>query len=128
MGCQVSASPPVESSVVVQVTKSNQIIHRFTGFPILLALLCLLFKLKCMVTNEDFPKYDKTELYRGMTLLGIAVGCFIRGLDDATDPYRFFHGTSSDRIGSFARTSIQSRAHSILSRVLAFFHRRGRVL
>lgn len=63
--------------------------ERYTIVPILLMFVALVAT--CAGTRR-VPPYDHFNLKRGLSLLGIGFLCFLRGLDDATDPFRFFHG------------------------------------
>ncbi|KAL4158337.1 hypothetical protein PRNP1_004115 [Phytophthora ramorum] len=48
------------------------------------------------------PKYDFQQFRRGLLLLLCGIGCFVRGLDDDTDPFRFFHGCWHGFVGAAA--------------------------
>ncbi|KAJ0409829.1 hypothetical protein P43SY_005723 [Pythium insidiosum] len=65
--------------------------------PIVLAFATLFTS---FVVRGCIPKYDYAQLRRGFLLLGVAVCCFIKGLDDDKDPFRFFHGCWHAFIGS----------------------------
>ena len=64
---------------------------RFTVFPILSSIICLVCKLY-VSDSKDYQLYNKEKFAKGMLSLLIAIICFIRGLDEKNDPYRFFHG------------------------------------
>ncbi|ETL39237.1 hypothetical protein F441_09616 [Phytophthora nicotianae CJ01A1] len=48
------------------------------------------------------PKYDYQQFRRGLMLLACGILCFVRGLDDDTDPFRFFHGCWHGFVGAAA--------------------------
>ncbi|CAK4118721.1 unnamed protein product [Aphanomyces euteiches] len=60
----------------------------YTVAPILLSLGAVV----AVNFVRGMPKYDKTAFAQGFLAMFVAVLCFARGLDDATDPFRFFHG------------------------------------
>mmetsp|Transcript_54666 Transcript_54666/g.62676 ORF Transcript_54666/g.62676 Transcript_54666/m.62676 type:complete len:250 (-) Transcript_54666:112-861(-) len=61
----------------------------FTVIPILLAWICYLGK---AAYNRQFPTYNKKMLRRGLLMMGIAIFCFIQGLNEFTDFLRIWHG------------------------------------
>ncbi|TMW63397.1 hypothetical protein Poli38472_002338 [Pythium oligandrum] len=67
--------------------------------PILLAFAVLFTS---FVVRGRVPKYDKVQLRRGLMVLGAAFCCFLKGLDDRNDPFRFFHGCWHAFIGAAA--------------------------
>ncbi|EEY61896.1 uncharacterized protein PITG_13856 [Phytophthora infestans T30-4] len=48
------------------------------------------------------PTYDYQQFRRGLLLLVCGILCFVRGLDDDTDPFRFFHGCWHGFVGAAA--------------------------
>ncbi|CAK4685150.1 hypothetical protein LEN26_011911 [Aphanomyces euteiches] len=60
----------------------------YTVAPILLSLGAVV----AVNFVRGMPNYDKTAFAQGFLAMFVAVLCFARGLDDATDPFRFFHG------------------------------------
>lgn len=65
-------------------------------------LLCFSLLFVSFVVRRRIPRYDWTQLARGIFFLGCGVGCFVRGLDDDNDPFRFFHGCWHAFIGASA--------------------------
>eukprot|EP00760_Papus_ankaliazontas_P011496 PhM_4_TR14809/c0_g1_i1/m.12994 len=63
----------------------------YTLFPFL--LYAIISVLVVLVLRLSRPQYDGRNLRNGFGLLGVAFLFFIRGLDDATDPGRVYHGT-----------------------------------
>ncbi|KAG1688642.1 hypothetical protein DVH05_003567 [Phytophthora capsici] len=53
------------------------------------------------------PKYNYQQFGRGLLLLACGILCFIRGLDDDTDPFRFFHGCWHGFVGAAAYYNFQ---------------------
>eukprot|EP00906_Rhabdomonas_costata_P019340 RCo028264 len=64
--------------------------ERFTFGPVLAT--ALLFLLKRWLVDGCGPKCDPNRLRTGLLLQSLGVLCFIRGLDNDTDPLRIFHG------------------------------------
>lgn len=65
-------------------------------------LLCFTGLFASFAVRRRIPRYDWTQLTRGIFFLGCGVGCFVRGLDDDNDPFRFFHGCWHAFIGASA--------------------------
>lgn len=65
-------------------------------------LLCFSVMLLSFAIRREIPPYDYVQLRRGIFFLGCGVCCFIRGLDDDNDPFRFFHGCWHAFIGAAA--------------------------
>jgi len=66
--------------------------ERFTFGPILTAAAIFLIRLLLFSSWMAKVRWRRRTLTVGLGLLVLAVLSFIRGLDDATDPYRIFHG------------------------------------
>lgn len=65
-------------------------------------LLCFSVLFTSFAVRRRIPRYDWVQLMRGIFFLVCGVGCFIRGLDDDNDPFRFFHGCWHAFIGASA--------------------------
>ncbi|RLN73372.1 hypothetical protein BBJ28_00012989 [Nothophytophthora sp. Chile5] len=85
---------------VVLVFQEKNPWDEFNSFLPIAGSFALLF-LSC-AARRRVPKYDMLQFRRGLLLLVCAVGCFVRGLDDDTDPYRFFHGCWHAFVGAAA--------------------------
>ncbi|DBA02058.1 TPA: LOW QUALITY PROTEIN: hypothetical protein N0F65_000305 [Lagenidium giganteum] len=86
-------------ALVLIVQEKNPWDEFYSYAPILssFAVLVLTFLIRGRI-----PAYDYSQLRRGLMLLAVAVCCFIRGLDDDNDPFRFFHGCWHGFIGAAA--------------------------
>ena len=62
-----------------------------------LTVLLLSFALR-----RRIPRYNLQQFRRGLILLLCGVGCFVRGLEDETDPFRIFHGCWHGFVGAAA--------------------------
>lgn len=65
---------------------------RFTVGPILMAFSCFFIRLVFFRHLMAPTILIKRKLTTGSILLVLAILCFIRGLNEVTDPYRIFHG------------------------------------
>lgn len=65
-------------------------------------VLCFAVLAGSMIVRRRVPRYDLAQLARGIFFLGCGVCCFVRGLDDDTDPFRFFHGCWHAFVGAAA--------------------------
>lgn len=65
-------------------------------------LLSFALTIASFAVRQRIPDYDRVQLRRGVLLLGCGVCCFLRGLDDDNDPFRFFHGCWHGFIGASA--------------------------
>jgi predicted membrane channel-forming protein YqfA (hemolysin III family) len=70
-----------------------------SGIPIIVSFVLLFSN---YIRHGKFPSYDYQPMRRGLMLLAFGVGCFIRGLDDDNDPFRFFHGCWHAFVGASA--------------------------
>uniref|UniRef100_A0AAV1UBT1 Post-GPI attachment to proteins factor 3 n=1 Tax=Peronospora matthiolae TaxID=2874970 RepID=A0AAV1UBT1_9STRA len=61
------------------------------------AVLLLSFALR-----RRIPRYNLQQFRRGLMLLLCGIGCFVRGLEDETDPFRIFHGCWHGFVGAAA--------------------------
>ncbi|KAE9344885.1 hypothetical protein PF008_g9019 [Phytophthora fragariae] len=61
-----------------------------------------LLLLVSFAVRRRVPRYDYRPFRRGLLLLVCGVGCFVRGLNDDTDPFRFFHGCWHGFVGAAA--------------------------
>jgi predicted membrane channel-forming protein YqfA (hemolysin III family) len=86
-------------AVVLVFQEKNPWDERNSVLPILLSFACLLFS---FVARRRVPSYDYAPFVRGLLLLLCGVGCFVRGLDDDHDPFRFFHGCWHAFVGAAA--------------------------
>ncbi|KAG7401324.1 hypothetical protein PHYBOEH_001740 [Phytophthora boehmeriae] len=68
------------------------------------------------VVRRQVPKYNFVQFRRGVLLLLCGVCCFVRGLDDDTDPFRFFHGCWHGFVGAAAYFNFQVLASDSISR------------
>ncbi|KAF1331239.1 Phosphatidic acid phosphatase, partial [Globisporangium splendens] len=65
-------------------------------------LMCFFVLFLSFAIRKQIPRYDYVQLRRGIFFLGCAVCCFICGLDDENDPFRFFHGCWHAFVGAAA--------------------------
>lgn len=72
--------------------------------PIVLSFSCLFAS---FAIRRRVPKYDYKQFMRGLMLLAVGVLCFVRGLDDDHDPFRFFHGCWHAFVGAAAYYNFQ---------------------
>ncbi|KAF4318739.1 hypothetical protein JM18_006534 [Phytophthora kernoviae] len=86
-------------SVVLIFQEKNPWDERNSYLPIAgsFSLLFLSF-----VVRRRVPKYNFVQFRRGLLLLLCGVCCFVRGLDDDNDPFRFFHGCWHGFVGAAA--------------------------
>ncbi|KAI9912371.1 hypothetical protein PsorP6_005068 [Peronosclerospora sorghi] len=70
-----------------------------SAIPVLCSLVLLLLS---FALRRRMPKYNLQQFRRGLLLLLCGLGCFLRGLDDNSDPFRFFHGCWHGFVGAAA--------------------------
>ena len=71
----------------------NSVVPVASSFVILLMSFAL---------RRRVPGYNSQQFRRGLLLLLCGVACFVRGLDDDTDPFRIFHGCWHGFVGAAA--------------------------
>jgi len=76
-------------AMVLAFQEKNPWDERNTVIPV---AVCFAFLLVSFVVHRRVPKYEVQPFRRGLLLLFCGIGCFVRGLDDDSDPFRFFHG------------------------------------
>lgn len=65
--------------------------ERFTVYPILVAAALPVFK--WVVIKRRWPPYHTAATKRGLVMLGMAIVCFVKGLDERQDYLRLWHGS-----------------------------------
>uniref|UniRef100_M4C0X1 Uncharacterized protein n=1 Tax=Hyaloperonospora arabidopsidis (strain Emoy2) TaxID=559515 RepID=M4C0X1_HYAAE len=73
--------------------KWNSVVPVASSFAVLLLSFAL---------RRRIPRYNLQQFRRGLILLLCGVGCFVRGLEDETDPFRIFHGCWHGFVGAAA--------------------------
>ncbi|TDH67473.1 hypothetical protein CCR75_008234 [Bremia lactucae] len=53
-----------------------------------------LLLLATFAIRRRMPSYNYQQFRRGLLLMALAVMCFVRGLNDDTDPFRVYHGSA----------------------------------
>lgn len=91
-------------ALVLVMQEKNPWDETNTFVPIVLGFV--LFAILCAIRGK-LPLYSSQPLRRGLCLLLCAVLCFVRGLDDDNDPFRFFHGCWHAFIGAAAYFNFQ---------------------
>ena len=77
--------------IVILLQEKSPWYLNFTIGPIVAAALVFVCK-RLIVDNGVFPTCHKRYLRYALVIHFIAILCFIRGLNEHTDPYRIFHG------------------------------------
>lgn len=61
-----------------------------------------LLLLATFAIRRRMPSYNYQQFRRGLLLMALAVMCFVRGLNDDTDPFRVYHGCWHGFVGAAA--------------------------
>ncbi|RQM13326.1 hypothetical protein DD237_003840 [Peronospora effusa] len=86
-------------AIVLMFQEKNPWDDRNSVIPIVSSFAMLLIS---FTYQRRVPKYNLQQFRRGLLLLLCGIGCFVRGLDDDTDPFRFFHGCWHGFVGAAA--------------------------
>ena len=77
--------------IVILLQEKSPWYLNFTIGPIVASALVFVLK-RIIVDKGAFPTCNPTYLKYAVIIHSIGLVCFARGLDEHTDPYRFFHG------------------------------------
>ena len=96
-------------SIVLLVQEKNPWDEALSFLPIAGAFLLLFGN---FLRTGKIPKYEKAPLKKGILLLVCGLVCFVKGLDDDNDPFRFFHGMWHAFVGAAAYYNFKVLPHA----------------
>jgi len=94
-------------AVVMIMQEKDPWNEMYSAIPILISVGLLL---ATFIKRRSVPSFDLYELSKGGICLIFAVLCFVRGLEDETDPYRFYHGCWHAGVGTACYFMFQALA------------------
>jgi len=84
-------------AIVMVMQEKDPWNETYSSIPIVLSFIALLLSYQF---RKEPVRLDYAQLKKGCMCLIVAICCFIRGLDDGSDPYRFFHGCWHAGVGT----------------------------